>query len=210
MNSIIKKSTSLSNRCCSFECFKKTQEYLDLRKESDNKRVVSIKNSEGGFRKNGLASKITRAKKFLGEMNVDVQTMNEDQLLLEFKKAFSARSGHGHKIKLGRETKYPDPADRKKADQERVLKGACKMLGVTFESSMAVDVKKEITKNDFANFRSHDKLQWKLKQLLNTGIQIFDFSNENIERLYSEYLSRRFKRSSIESEKNGYPCTEKG
>jgi hypothetical protein len=114
MNSIIKKSTSLSNRCCSFECFKKTQEYLDLRKESDNKRVVSIKNSEGGFRKNGLASKITRAKKFLGEMNVDVQTMNEDQLLLEFKKAFSARSGHGHKIKLGRETKYPDPADRKK------------------------------------------------------------------------------------------------
>jgi hypothetical protein len=86
MNSIIKKSTSLSNRCCSFECFKKTQEYLDLRKESDNKRVVSIKNSEGGFRKNGLPSKITRAKKFLAEMNVDVQ----DQLLLEFKKAFSA------------------------------------------------------------------------------------------------------------------------
>jgi hypothetical protein len=84
------------------------------------------------------------------------------------------------------------------------------MLGVTFESSMAVDVKKEITKSAFANFRSHDKIQWKLKQLLNTGIQIFDFSNENIERLYSEYLSRRFKRSSIESEKNGCPCTEKG
>lgn len=210
MNSAIKKTTSLRNGCCSFDCFKKTQEYLDLRKESDVKRVANIKNSEGGFRKNGLASKITRAKNFLSSVNIDVPPTDNDQLLLEFKKAFSIHAGHGEKIKLGRETKYPDIEDRKKADQERVVKGACNMLGIVFEPNMSLETKKEITKKAFANFRTHDKKEWKLKHLLNVGVQITDFSNVNIDRLYTEYLSRRFKRNSIESEKNGYTCTEKG
>lgn len=209
MNSIIKKSISLRNDCCSFECFKTTQAYLDSRKEADSKRVANIKSSEGGFRKNGIVSKITRAKNFLSAMNVDIQ-MPDDQLLSEFKKAFSIHARHGDKIKLGREKKYPNSLDRKRADQEKVIKGACNMLGIKFEPDMTSEVKKEITKKAFSNFRNHDKKAWKLKHLLNVGAQISDFSNDNIERLYSEYLSRRFKRSSIESEKNGYTCTEKG
>lgn len=209
MNSIIKKSTSLSNGCCSLECFKTTKEYFSLRKESDDKRIARIRMT-GDFHKNGMAGKITRAKNFLHALGLDTSEMSVSTLLAEFKRLFSIHAGHGEKIKIGREKKRPDPEDRKKSDQERVVKGACNMLGIKFDPDMSLILRKEITKRAFARFRSHSKKEWKLKHLLNIGMQVLDVSEENIDRLYTEYLSRRFKKSSIETEKNGYSCTEKG
>jgi len=206
----IKKQLSLKSDCCSLVCFKKTHEYKQRRKISDELRVRKI-NEKGGFSYNGKLSKITRSKKFLDSLSISYDGLNDEEIFHLWKKEFEKHSNHSEKIKLGRQQKYPDPELRKKADKERVVKGSCQILGIEYLKDFSEEEKKRITKKAYENFRIKDVDSWKVKHLIkNSNIDLEQISKEKIDILYSEYMSKRFKRSSLESDKNGYLRSQKG
>lgn len=210
INSIVKKSLSLSSNCCSFLCFKMTEEYVERRKKSDKIRIQKIRET-GSFSRNGFLSTITRAKRFLEENGISCSALNDEEIISRWKLEFNRLSGHGEKIKLGRERKYPDSTTRKMADKERVVKGSCKIIGIQYRNDFTDQEKREITKKAYQNFRVKDTKSWKIKHITrNSSTDVTNLSNDDIEKLYSEYVSMRFSRTSLESTRNGYLKTSKG
>lgn len=205
------RSASMKMMCCSLRCLKSTSEYREKRKQADEIRVRKIKDSEG-FSVNGTKSKITRAKNFLTLHGISHENLNDEQLIEIWKKEHREKSGHIQKIRSGRLEKYGSAEAIKAADKRRIVKASCKRLGIPYHEDFSEDEIKSITREAFANFKVKDTTAWKLKHILKHR-QIDDASllnNERIDELYSEYVSYRFKRSSIETDKNGYTRSEKG
>jgi len=210
IKSILKKSISMKTGCCSFFCFKKTEEYRERRKISDEIRVRKIRET-GNFSKNGLLSSISRSKKFLDGLNISYTGLSDSEIFQLWKKEFREKSNHREKIRRGREQKYPDADARKKADKERVLKGSCKIIGIDYQEDFTETERAEITRKAYENFRVKDSRSWKIKHLIkNSNIDFNELSNEKINTLYSEYISERYKRSSLECDRNGYLKSLKG
>lgn len=211
MNSMIEKSASMKAACCSLPCFKKTPEYQEKRKLADQIRVKKIRDS-GGFETNGLKSKITRAKRFLEYHAIPFSMLSDEDALKLWEQEFRARAEHSEKIKAGRIKKHGSFESLRRADQERTVKASCTILGLEYREDFSSEEKKTITCDAYKNFRVKDKLSWKLKHLLKQGIvdQTNDLTHDKIEKLYSGYVSDRFSRSSIETDKNGYTRSEKG
>lgn len=210
INSVFKKSISLQSNCCSLSCFKLTEEYLERRKNSDKLRVQKIKET-GSFSRNGSASKITRAKRFLESNDVSCSCLSDEEIVARWKLEFNRISNHGEKIKSGREKIYPNPNERKAADKERVVKGSCKIVGIQYRDDFTDQEKQEITKKAYQNFRVKDTRTWKIKHIIkNSTIDVACLSSSDIDKLYSEYVSLRFSRASLESDRNGYARSSKG
>lgn len=211
MNSMIEKSASMKAACCSLTCFKKTPEYREKRRLADQTRVKKIRGS-GGFEKNGLKSKITRAKRFLESHNIPCVGLSDKDILKLWQQEFRIRAGHSEKIKAGRIKTHGNIESLRLADQERVVKGSCAILGLKYRKDLSGEEKKIITRDAYKNFRVKDKTSWKLKHLLKCSNinRISDLTYDEIEKLYAEYMSDRFSRSSIETDKNGYTRSEKG
>jgi len=211
MNSIISKSVSMKHDCCSLKCFKTTPDYHDRRMRGDTLRIAKIRET-GDFSRNGKSSKITRAKNFLASHNIPFDGLCDSDVLELWAREFRNLSNHSEKIAIGRLKKYGDHDAVRLADKERVLKSACSMLGITYSKNFSDDERKSITNEAYKNFRVKNVYAWKLKHILSYAHieNISELTPEAIDSLYSEYLSSRFSRSSLESDKNGYKNTEKG
>ena len=206
-----KKSASMKVGCCSLPCFKKTKEYSEKRKEADRIRVEKIR-AGGGFVESGTKSSLTRAKRFLEKNQISYYGLGAPEILDLWRREFRDRSGHGEKIKRGRLEKHGSTENLQKADIERTLKASCKILSIEYRSDFSEEEKSLITKKAYQNFRVKDATSWKLTHLLRLSL-IEDSENldpSTIDNLYSEYVSNRFKRASIETDRNGYTNTEKG
>jgi len=141
IRSVIKKSASMKSGCCSLSCFKKTNDYFVKRKNGDKKRIEKIRET-GSFIENGTKSKLTRAKKFLHLHNINYENLNDNEIIDLWKSEFSIRTEHGEKVKKGRIKKHKTIEKLREADKERVLKGACKKLGIQYSQNMDESVKK--------------------------------------------------------------------
>ena len=207
----IRRSASMRNGCCSFVCLRKTDEYKEKRKLADEIRIKKIR-AGNGFENNSSLGKITRAKKFLLLHDISIEGLTDEQAFGLWQIEFSKRSGHGQKIINGRLKKHATPEALRLADLERVLKGSCKILGIEYRNDFTQEEKKSINNQAYKNFRVKDKISWKLKHLISQcNIEnVSDLDEEKIEVLYAEYMSKRFKRSSLETDKNGYTNSEKG
>ncbi len=211
MDSIISKSVSMKHNCCSLKCFKATPDYHNRRMHGDTLRIRKIRET-GDFSRNGKSSKITRAKNFLISHGIPFDGLCDDNVLELWACEFKNLSNHSEKIAIGRLKKYGNYDAIKLADKERVLKSACSMLGITYSKNFSDNERKQITKEAYKNFRVKNTHAWKMKHvLLHTHIKNIDeLTPDAIDSLYSEYLSNRFSRSSLESDKNGYKNSEKG
>lgn len=211
MNSMIEKSASMKSTCCSLTCFKKTLEYRENRKIADQTRVKKIRDS-GGFEKNGLKSRITRAKRFLESHDIPFSALCDEDVLKLWEQEFRIRAGHSEKVRIGRIKKHGNIESLRYADQERTVKASCTILGIEYRKDFSSEEKKTITRDAYKNFRVKDKTSWKLKHLTRHSSinQISNLTHDEIEKLYSAYVSDRFSRSSIETDKNGYTRSEKG
>ena len=211
MDSIIRKSASMKMMCCSLSCLKETPEYQEKRRLADEIRVRKIRETVG-FKTCGLKSKLTRAKRFLDLFCIEYADMDDEQIIRTWELEFRNRADHANKIKRGRLKKYGSVEHLREADKERVIKGSCKKLGIEYNKDFSENQKKSITNEAYQNFRVKDKNAWKLKHLLRfTSIACTNsLTSDEVDRLYSEYVSKRFSRSSIESDKNGYTHSEKG
>jgi len=211
MKSMIQKSASMKATCCSLTCLKKTPEYRERRRLADQARIKKIRES-GSFQKNGSNSRITRAKRFLESHGILYAGLSDDDILSLWKQEFRVRAGHAEKIRAGRNRKHGDLESIRRADQERVVKGSCTVLGVEYREDFSREEKKSITREAYKNFRVKDKTTWKLKHLArHSGIKNTDsLSCDKIEKLYAEYISARFSRSQTENVRNGYTRSEKG
>lgn len=209
-NSVFKNSLSLKSGCCSLPCFRLTEEYFERRRKSDELRVQKIKET-GSFSKNGSLSKITRARRFLENNNISCSHLSDEEVVIQWKSEFNRISNHSEKIRSGREKKHPDPITRKMADKERVVKGSCKILGIKYTADLTDHEKQEITKKAYQNFRVKDTRTWKIKHIIkNSAVDVTCLSNSDIDKLYSEYVSFRFSRASLECDRNGYTKSVKG
>lgn len=210
MNSKIKKSISLTSGCCSFFCFKTTQEYFERRRKSDELRIQKIRET-GSFSFNGSLSKITRAKRFLERIGVVCASLSDEEIISLWKLEFNKQTGHGQKIKLGLEKKHPNVELRHNMFKERVVKASCTVLGIQYKDAFTTHEKQEINKKAYQNFRVKDTKSWKLKHIIkNSTIDIVLLTDDEVDILYAEYVSNRFNRRSLESTRNGYLRTAKG
>lgn len=209
--SIVKKSASLRNDCCSLVCFKQTRDYAEKRKLADLQRVKKIRET-GSFSDNGSRSKLTRAVRFLKSVNVDVSGLDETQIVELWLREFREKANHGEKIIKGRNSKYSDPESLKTADRTRVLKACCTRLGIEYSENFTEDEKGKITKEAFKNFRVKDTMSWKVKHIVRhfSLKEIESLDEDKINALYSEYVSFRFSRKSLETTRNGWTRSEKG
>lgn len=211
IRSTFDKSSSMKSSCCSFECLKRTCEYREKRKNADKIRTSKIRESNG-FEQNGMKSKITRAKNFLDLFCISYEGLNDKQLLELWKKEYSEKAEHSQKIRIGRLKKHGNLQSLKASDRARIVKGSCKKLHMPYRDDFTEDEIKSITKKAYENFKVSNTFAWKLKHVL----RYWSIDNANsldekrVNELYSEYMSNRFCRESIENSKNGYTRSEKG
>lgn len=223
---------------CSSVCFTKSGENFKLRKKTylRNRNVefteynldelyskelsLECKNYDQTYRKtmkykeNGIKGDKKRKITFLIKNNIvsgeTIENMGEDEISNLFLKNFNKIDDHGKKIHNGLLKKYGNTV--KIADEFR------RRFDLSFKNFLSnidnidnIDVDKmlELKKKFYSSRGVKDVLNWKKSHLIHRNINLETGSEEEIDKLYSEYISNRFKTLS-NSIHNGYKQTKKG
>jgi hypothetical protein len=211
----IARSKSLMNGCCSYKCFRQTPEGIAHRKSADEKRVEKIRQKYGpdAFSMKGKESKITRARNFLKQKNISICDLSNNEIVSLWQEKFDSAE-HGKKVSDGFREIHGAKSPRVR--RLALVKGACHKLGMNLEHvlSMIPSEQNKIVMKARPDFTVAGKVnRWKMTHLVNAGIidaSIEHLSEDDVDRLYSEYLSNRYRRESLECMTNGYLRSKKG
>jgi hypothetical protein len=210
---ILKNKKNKSNKAgyCGWSCYKKTPEMILQRKSADLLRVDKI-NKNGGFQKNGKASTYTFAKNYINSINIDTTHLDDSEILNTFKSLYYKNTNHGQAVKNGYNKKYKKDDDKKAFFKNRTFKSACSILKIEYSEHFTEEEKKYILSKAYSKFRNSDPIKWKKTHIKNAkdDVNLNNLTANEINKLYSEYLSERYSSKSLEVINNGYKRTKKG
>ena len=124
--------------------------------------------------------------------------------------------GYGKKISSGRLIKAGSIENMKLSYKNAGIKAAFNFFNISIDLSFDMDineVNKIVTRyKNCIGFCNKNPMQWKLKHLENKNIinEKDSLSEDEINKLYSEYLSRRYSVNSLLTPNNGYKKSKKG
>jgi hypothetical protein len=143
----------------------------------------------------------------------EISNLSEEKINILFKKYFNKIEKHGEKIAKGRKNKYKD--QYKNSYKRGLLK--CAFRYFNYKDSKIDSCTQEEQNNILhkyykeVKFYNYDSKSWKKTHLVNLGlIEIEELNIKKINKLYSEYLSKRYTRRSLEVKNNGYTRSKKG
>jgi len=213
------KNLTLKEKESIYSLFQSKKTQISTIKKHDTiiKKYGSITN---GYRKSSTKGNKNRKINFLLKNSIVTkeELINCDEKYINdlFIKYFNKIEGHGGKVKKGRLRKHREKY--KEAYRNGLIKTALNYLN--YKNSNIEDYNEKeiniILKKYYKDikFYNHDCISWKKTHLINANILNIDdvkkTSDKSINRLYSEYISKRFKRRSLEVENNGYKRTKKG
>ena len=162
-----------------------------------------------------LASNLNRAESFSerskrGIRNIAIKHLcsdtseYSDDELFEIGCALMHDESHGERVKQGIRAKHPDIKSEYK---RRVYARAAHTLNIPIDELTPADVGR--WQRVDVGFYNHNPLEWKRTHIIN-HMHVVPKSDEDVERLYSEYASSRYKRATLECISNGWKTTKKG
>lgn len=175
----------------------------EITKRAYDKWLQSCLKRNDSFSSRAKMSYTARAIKFLQINNMSYDHLSDIELTSLGWHLMNDKAEHGKKIKKGIHAKH---ADIEQEYRRRFY------LCVAKHFNKQID---EITKSDISYYVKYirklyikDTIEWKRKHVIK-AFNVNPDSIEEIEKLYSLYLSQRFKRASLECKTNGWSRTQK-
>ena len=192
-----------------------------ITKNSTIKKHNTIKKKYGNlsnsYRNAGNKSKITRYKNFLLNNKIisELDVISDEEMYILFVKYYNKISNHGKKVINGKKLKHKTEEELKLSYKNGILKQISKFYNVDYDNMHNLNEEQisNLIKKYFRDikFYNSDPIKWKLTHLKNLKLINEDNYDDNIiNKLYSEYLSKRFSTNSLHVINNGYKKTKKG
>lgn len=191
----------------------------EITKKSTEKKHKTIKEKYGdltlAYKNAGTKSSITARKRFLIKHNIidNDSKLSDNDLHVLYKTYFNKLSNHGDKIAKGRFNKYKTKDKYIESYKLGTLKTVCNFYNLNIEEIKNEEQITSLIKQYFKDikFFNNNPIKWKITHLKNIGINnIENFLPEEINKLYSEYISNRFNSKSLQVLNNGYKKSKKG
>lgn len=192
-----------------------------ITKKSTNKKHNTIIEKHGNLHDfyvaAGVKSKESKINSFLIKNNIipDLESVSKQQKIDLYNKNFNKITLHGDKIKKGRVDIFGTQEKFEENARKNSLKLACEYSGLTVDDTLSM-TKEEIIKIyskylKFKKFSNTNPIKWKKTHLINAGIIDSNFDSEDdINKYYSEYLSKRCNSGILKYSNSGYKKSKKG
>lgn len=191
-----------------------------ITKKSTNKKHNTIIEKHGNLHDfyvaAGVKSKESKINSFLIKNNIisDLESVSKQQKIDLYNKNFNKITLHGDKIKKGRVDIFGTQEKFEENARKNSLKLACEYSGLTVDDTLSM-TKEEIIKIyskylKFKKFSNTNPIKWKKTHLINAGIIDSNFDSEDdINKYYSEYLSKRCNSGILKYSNSGYKKSKK-
>ncbi len=156
------------------------------------------------MRKETFSERSSRGLRNRGRRLASDRELTDDEALV-FGKLSLGGEAHGQAIKFGLLKKHGSDDAVSASYKHRALKSVAKALGIAVDALTRDEIRAYYKAIGFFN---NDVHAWKRKQAeKHTGEPVDD---NDVNRVYSEYLSERFKQAQLEVVTNGYLKSKKG
>lgn len=230
---LIGKRVFYTFNCCSNECSKKSKEF---RRNKEYKRYKTIlRKNNISFDENNYDEIFILISQYMSE-KTKISTKKKHETMLKkgpLKEQYQ-KAGKKSRIstikticeKYGSESEFYKYQNQKSTEakikkygseegvsefyRKKTYEMAANFCNVVIDENTPIEVLQECMSIFMKNKKmfNHDPLKWKITHLKNIGESVEKLTKEEVNRLYTEYLSRRYCLNDIEN--NGYKRTKKG